>query len=167
MNTPKYLIVHHTGGSDANPLQDSSNYTVDQCNIDHKARFNFISTLGWYVGYQYYIDKSGKITQCRSDTEEGAHTIGYNTQSIGICLAGNFDLTLPLDPQIVSLKQILKDKSGLYSIPLLNIVPHRAFAVKTCYGKRLSDDWARNLLGVSTPSKEEIKKQIKDLVDKL
>ncbi len=164
--TPKYLIVHHTGGSDLNPLQDSSNYTVVQCNQDHKIRFNFISQLGSYVGYQYYIDKAGTVTQCRNDDEEGAHTIGYNTQSIGICLAGNFDLTKPTDAQIISLRKLLQEKSALYHIPSYNIVPHRKFAVKTCYGNKLPDDWASKLLISETP-KDLIKKQIFDLVNQL
>lgn len=145
-NIPKYIIVHHSGGTDANPLQDSSNYTVEQCNQDHKIRFNFISSLGYYVGYQYFIDKYGMMTQTRSDTEEGAHTIGKNLESLGICLAGNFDATLPTDAQIITLKQFIKDKMAQYNIPIENVVPHRTFAVKTCYGKLLADDWARSLV---------------------
>ena len=74
----KNIIVHHAGGTDSNPLQDSSNYTVAMCNNDHKARFNMLSSLGSYVGYHYFIDKAGVVTQTRADTEEGAHCVGYN-----------------------------------------------------------------------------------------
>lgn len=147
---PLHLIVHHTGGSDANPLQDSSNYTVAQCNQDHKVRFNFKSKLGWYVGYQYFIDKFGTVTQCRLDDEEGAHTIGQNTSSIGICLAGNFDATLPTESQKTALKTLLEKKMAEYSIPVANIVPHRKFATKTCYGNKLVDDWAQKLVKQAT-----------------
>lgn len=146
MATPKWLIVHHAGGSDADPLQDSSNYTFEMCNQDHKIRFNMMSSLGFYVGYQYFIDKKGIVRQARKDTEEGAHTIGHNTDSIGICLAGNFDATLPTDAQIASLKRLLETKMKEWNIPSSNIVPHRRFAVKTCYGKKLADDWAQKLL---------------------
>ena len=33
-----------------------------------------------------------------------------------------------------------------YSIPLSNVVPHRKFANKSCYGKKLTDSWARDLV---------------------
>lgn len=149
------IIVHHSGGTDANPLQDSSNYTVDECNQDHKIRFNMLSSLGWYVGYTYFIDKAGVVTQTRKDGEEGAHTIGHNSDSIGICLAGNFDLTLPTDAQIKSLTILMASKVAEFNIPLSAIVPHRHFATKTCYGKRLADNWASSLLGspsIHTPT---------------
>jgi len=146
MNVPKYLIIHHTGGSDSNPLQDSSNFTFEQCNQQHKIAFNMISSLGFYVGYHYYISKDGTVKQARLDTDEGAHTIGYNNQSLGICLAGNFDATMPTDAQINSLRTLLTQKSTQYNISLANIVPHRKFAKKTCYGNKLADNWASLLV---------------------
>lgn len=146
MAAPQYLIVHHSGGTDANPLQDSSGYTAEMCNRDHKARFNFISSLGSYVGYQYVIEKDGKVTQCRKDDEEGAHTIGKNKNSIGIMLSGNFDVTLPTVPQVEALKKLLKEKMKQWNIPPNFIVPHRQFSNKTCYGSKLTDDWARKLV---------------------
>lgn len=157
-NNPEYIIVHHTGGSDANPMQDSSNFTFDQCNDLHKQKFNFVSSLGYYVGYHYYIEKDGRIVQARADTDEGAHTIGYNKKSLGICLAGNFDATLPTPAQIATLKMFLQQKSYQYSISRDKIVPHRQFAAKTCYGGKLADSWARDLL-VEEPS-SEIKKAL-------
>lgn len=162
---PQYLIIHHSGGTDANPLQDSSNYTVEQCNQDHKARFNMKSSLGWYVGYQYFIDKIGKVTQCRKDDEEGAHAVGKNKESIGICLAGNFDATLPTNAQVESLRKLLSEKVAEYNIPLDRIVPHRTFAQKTCYGKKLSDSWAAQLLNDSPNQK--IVDQIKSLLKQI
>lgn len=147
-----HLIIHHSGGTDANPLQDSSNYTVKQCDADHKLRFGMKSSLGWYVGYTYFIDKKGVITQTRKDGEEGAHTIGLNSTSIGICLAGNFDATLPTEAQKVALKGLLEKKVKEFNILPSSIVPHRKFANKTCYGKKLSDTWARDLFtSVATP----------------
>lgn len=140
MNTPEYLIVHHTGGTDLDPLADTSSHTFAIVNDWHVQK-------GWgKIGYHYFIDKTGLLTQGRADNEEGAHTIGYNTKSLGICLAGNFDATLPTEAQKISLAKLLTDKSKQYAIPLEKIVPHRFCASKTCYGKLLGDDWARRLL---------------------
>jgi len=147
-NNPQFLIVHHTGASETNPKEDTSHHTFEIVNAWHKKLWNFKSSLGHYIGYQYFIDKTGKVTQGRADTDEGAHTLGKNLSSIGICLAGNFDVTEPTKEQVEALKVILKAKMSQYGIPLKNVVPHRQFANKSCYGSKLSDEWVQNLLKV-------------------
>ena len=159
-NTPKYLIIHHTSGSDSNPLSDSSNFTFEQCDKLHEEKFNMKSSLGHYIGYHYYIEKDGKTVQGRADTDEGAHTIGYNSQSLGICLAGNFDLTLPTLQQIDSLRKLLKEKREEFDIDINKILPHRMFAKKTCYGNNLPNEWARNLV----INREEILAKVVSLI---
>lgn len=145
--SPQFIIVHHSGGTASNPLADSSNYTVAMCDRDHKARGFGISSLGYHVGYQYIIEKDGKVTQCRKDDEEGAHTIGKNDKSIGIMLSGNFDLTLPTTAQVDSLRKLLLQKIEQWKIHPNLILAHRHFTEsKTCYGKKLSDSWARDLV---------------------
>lgn len=163
MNVPKYLIVHHTGGTDLDPLADTSHHTFAIVDEYHKS-------LGWgKIGYHYFIDKAGKLTQGRKDNEEGAHCIGYNLQSLGICLAGNFDLTLPTEAQKKTLAKLLADKLKQYAIPLEKIVPHRFAQSKTCYGKLLGDDWARSLVGNLLPKVtllnmiEALKKEVEKL----
>jgi N-acetyl-anhydromuramyl-L-alanine amidase AmpD len=152
MNKPNKIIVHHSGGSDANPLQDSSNFTVGQCNDLHRTRNFSKSSLGYYVGYHYYIAKNGTYTQTRASTDEGCHCIGQNTQSIGICLAGNFDATLPTKEQITSLTSLLLKLTKDLNIPKSEIYPHRKFANKTCYGNKLSNTWAKDLIKDQTIS---------------
>ena len=163
-----HIVIHHTGGTDANPMQDSSNFTFKQCDAQHRQSFNFKSSLGFYCGYQYYIEKDGKLFKAREDDEEGAHTVGQNKNSIGICLAGNFDATDPTTNQVETLKTLLGKKMAQWSIPAANIVPHRKFATKTCYGRRLPDDWAQKLVNPPpVETKEDIKKQIYALIEKL
>lgn len=138
MNKPTKLIIHHTGGTNADPLADTSHHTFKDVDSYHKS-------LGWGgCGYHYFIEKDGKVTQGRKDSEEGAHTIGQNTSSLGICLAGNFDLTLPTQAQEDALRDLLKQKTKEHNIS--QILPHRAFAKKSCYGKKLSDTWASDLV---------------------
>ncbi len=153
MNNPKWLIVHHTSGTAEDPKADTSNQTVSIINEWHKEQYNFKSSLGSYVGYQYVIEKDGETTKCRLDTEMGAHTnqvlngVSMNSQSIGICLVGNFDVTLPTKAQEVALKDLLTKKMKEWSIPLGNIIPHRHFATfKSCYGDKLASDWAQRLV---------------------
>lgn len=147
MNIPKYIIVHHSGGSDSNPLMDSSNQTFEDVNEYHKQRFGgtTLSSLGFYLGYHYFIEKNGKLTKARMEAEEGAHTFGKNDCSIGVCLAGNFDLTSPTEEQKKTLSKLLQERAAYWSIPFSRIVPHRQFAHKTCYGNKLDDLWAATL----------------------
>lgn len=140
-----YIIVHHTGGTHSSPLADTSHHTFELINAFHKEKWQFKSTLGYYIGYHYFINKDGRMQQGKADTEHGAHTIGYNNQ-IGVCLAGNFDLSYPTQAQVDTLRSFLKRKTAEYSIPIEKIVPHRTFAQKTCYGQNLSDTWASTLL---------------------
>ena len=155
MNKPEYIIVHMSGGTDANPLADTSNHTMEMVNAWHKAK-------GWDgIGYNWFIEKDGKLVKGRDENKVGAHTIGYNDKSIGICLAGNFDATLPTAEQTETLKKLLIEKTAQYNIPKEKIVPHRTFASKTCYGRKLSDTWARDLITI-TP-KSVILKRLEEL----
>jgi len=146
INYPEWIVVHHTGGTRANPLADTSHHTFEIVDNYHRGLWQFQSSLGYFIGYHYFIEKDGKITQGRSDSDEGAHTRGVNLKSIGICLAGNFDATLPTAEQVEALTKLLKELSVEHSIPVTKIVPHRKFAKKSCYGNKLPDNWAANLL---------------------
>lgn len=154
MNKPECLIIHHSGGTDANPLADTSHHTAAMIKNWHKAK-------GWAdIGYHWVIEKTGKIVKGRDEMSTGAHCIGWNEKSIGICLCGNFDATLPTKEQEASLRIVLKDILKRYpKIPKDAIYPHRKFANKTCYGKKLSDTWAADLIKEpkeNTINKEEI-----------
>jgi len=139
MNIPTVVITHHTGGTDANPLADSSNATVQDVDSWHKARWpGFISRRGFHVGYHYFLSKDGTVTQTRDHDEEGAHVIGMNNKSIGVCFAGNFDLTLPTKAQMESWYKLYSDLLKLY--PDIPTYPHRKYATKTCHGKLLRDE---------------------------
>jgi len=160
MNTKEFLIVHHTGGTNFNPLLDTSHHTFEMVKAWHIAK-------GWdTIGYHYFIEKNGKIWHGRPDNSEGAHALGYNLKSIGICLAGNFDLTLPTQEQINSLKTLLSTLREKYNIPLEKIVPHRAFSNKTCYGSKLPDNWARSMAGQNF-SKELVLTMLNDFRDEV
>ena len=166
-NEPRWIIVHHTGGTDLNPLADTSHHTFEIVNNWHRQLWpNFPSFYGVYIGYHWLIEKDGKLRKGREEYEEGAHCKGMNISSIGICLAGNFDRTIgtancyPTEAQIQTLKNLLVELTKKYNISPENIVPHRYFAFgKTCYGKGLHNDWAKNLVKEESEL-ERIQKQI-------
>lgn len=158
INKPTMWIVHHTGGTESNPLEDTSNHTFEMVNSWHRNNPNVwlgeYSSLGYAIGYHWFIDKTGKTTQGRAYGDEGAHCVGHNIDSLGVCLAGNFDVTLPTKEQEDALRNLLNGTN-------LPILPHRAFANKSCYGRKLGDTWASDLVkkiepAICQPQKDEI-----------
>lgn len=149
MNNPTVVITHHTGGTDQYPLLDTSHHTVADVNAWHKTRWpEFISRRGFHVGYHYVIEKDGKVTQTRDHNEEGAHVIGMNKSSIGVCFAGNFDATLPTDAQLNAWHLVYSKIRQDY--PDIPTYPHRKYATKTCHGKLLSDDYFASIYQINT-----------------
>ena len=133
MNKPTVIITHH-----ALSRQD---HTVKDVDDWHRQRWpGFTSRAGWHVGYHYVIETSGKVTKTREFDEEGAHTLGVNTSSIGVCFMGNFDLHYPSDAQMKAWYKIYETIQNQY--PSIPCKPHRAYAsYKSCHGKLLPDDY--------------------------
>jgi len=138
-NIPIQIIVHHTAAVAPIPQFEAINEW-------HKARKFPISSLGFYVGYHYVIEKDGTVQQARKDNEEGAHTYGQNFNSIGICLVGDFDFEWPTHEQIVSVGALIETKQREHSIPIEALYPHIHYNNTSCYGTRLPDDWAKQVL---------------------
>jgi hypothetical protein len=101
MNKPEVLIIHHTASGGNN----SQYFAV---NDYHKSQDFPQSSLGMYVGYHFFIEKNGRTFQARRKEDVGAHTIGWNDRSIGICLAGNFNYENPTAEQIKSLRKLIE-----------------------------------------------------------
>lgn len=138
-NVPLQIIVHHTASVAPIPQFDAINKW-------HEARKFTLSSLGYYVGYHYVIEKDGTVRQARKDNEEGCHAIGANTNSLGICLVGDFNSEWPSEAQIIALGALIETKQREHSLPVDALYPHRHVSNTSCYGTRLPDDWAKQVL---------------------
>jgi len=136
--SPKQIVVHHDGVSRKGP----SFGIIDEY---HKGQHFPLSSLGFYVGYHFFIERDGTTIQARKENELGAHTLGQNYTSLGIGLAGNFDKEMPTDEQVAALGALLSRLCFAHAISHGQIFPHRHFNPKTCYGMLLSDSWAREV----------------------
>ena len=96
---------------------------------------------GWDdVGYHFFIRSDGSIFKGRDLNQYGAHCIGQNSTSIGICLSGKEEFSQEQFFALGSLYQVLcmelnKD---------LPVYPHRDFnANKTCpnFDLAMFDKW--------------------------
>lgn len=134
--------MHHSAVSRTkNPDQFVAN------NEYHRKKWNFKSSLGYYLGYNYEISAAGMVRQARQEGEQTAAVYQQNMnngQAVHICLDGNFDIELPTLEQEKSLKELLIKLKAKY--PDAQIAYHRQFANKTCPGRLIPDNWANNLI---------------------
>ena len=130
---PEYIMIHH--GGDNNNFWQVNNY--------HKNIWNFKSSLGYYVGYHYWIEKYGKLYQARRDNERAAHCVEkgnpnfWNTKAVSICLQGNFENEEPTDSQLKVLKEWVDKKRKEYNIPISRVLYHGEKDITLCCGKNL------------------------------
>ena len=73
------LIVVHCSATRCN-----QSYSVMQLIRDHADRFG-------YTGYHYYITRDGQTYQTRHEQLVGAHAVGHNSHSLGVCYEGGLD----------------------------------------------------------------------------
>lgn len=132
------IIVH------CSETPEGRNQTVDDIRAWHKAR-GFAD-----IGYHYVVYRDGTVVEGRDIDIAGAHCMGHNTYSIGVCYVGGCEGEhkngkilpktdkhgnhIPKDTrtlaQKASLINLLKDLRRLY--PYAKIRGHRDFANKAC-----------------------------------
>jgi N-acetylmuramoyl-L-alanine amidase len=87
------------------------------------------------IGYHYVIKLDGTVERGRSESTIGAHCLGHNVNSIGVCYVGGCDADMSpcdtrTDAQKQSLLALLADLRRRY--PDAKIYGHRDFAAKAC-----------------------------------
>lgn len=130
---PQKIIVHHSLTEDS--------WTVSWGAI---RRFH-TETRGWLdIGYHAGVElvKSGRELYYegifgRPWDMQGAHTLGENYNSLGICCIGNFDIREPPQGQLKIAAKIIKLWMDLYAIGIDDVYGHRDFAsYKSCPGEK-------------------------------
>ncbi len=124
------IVIHHAGFPDGD--KDSSAEDIHKFHQE---------VNGWAgIGYHYVIRKDGTIEQGRRPQMIGAHAYQHNKNSVGICVAGNFELAKPNREQMESLKLLtawLCQKYKLNPMKSGVIVGHRDLNDTACPGKNL------------------------------
>lgn len=95
---------------------------------------------GWNdIGYHWLIDRDGAVLSGRAETVIGAHTVGRNAGTIGICLIGAHGsaetdaFTEHFTPsQDTSLRQLIAGISSRTQITTVS--GHNQYAAKACPG---------------------------------
>lgn len=124
------IVIHHAGFPEGD--KDSSAEDIHKFHQE---------VNGWAgIGYHYVIRKDGTIEQGRKPKAVGAHAYQHNKNSIGVCVAGNFNVAKPQAAQMDSLKLLTAWLCQKYKLnPMGNgvIVGHRDLNDTTCPGDNL------------------------------
>lgn len=107
----KAAFVHHTASG--------NNYRCSQAPsvIRSIYRYHVVSS-GWRdIGYNFLVDKCGNIYEGRAGGAAkpvmGAHTLGFNSDSMGIAVLGSFGRTKPSAAAVTAIARLTAWKLGL------------------------------------------------------
>ncbi len=111
-------ILHHTADIDC---------TIQDIHRWHKS-------YGWAgVGYHFFVSKDGKVYRGRPIDMIGSHAAGHNSDSIGICFEGNFEIEEMPEAQKEAGKELVAYVKSLYNIT--KIQKHSDVNSTACPGK--------------------------------
>lgn len=128
-NKPDKIVLHHSAQEDM---------TIDEVHQKHIDN-------GWSgIGYHYFIRKDGSIYKGREEEDIGAHVKDNNTNTLGICLEGNFEKYEPTHRQGESILDLLRYLFLKYDIK--EIKGHRDLGQTLCPGENLKVTNIKNKL---------------------
>lgn len=151
-----YIVLHHTAVSrdkQKNQLKPVDTYHRDK-NWGTEANPWYQpkpSSLGWYVGYNYFCDVNGKRTNTREIGTETIAQVGHNCDipkrcdCVSYCLAGNFNNELPTEAQIKDFRKFVAEMEERY--PNIRVIFHRDIQkYRTCPGKLLTKAYLKSVM---------------------
>ncbi|EME97348.1 N-acetylmuramoyl-L-alanine amidase [Streptomyces mobaraensis NBRC 13819 = DSM 40847] len=109
----KAAFVHHTASGNGYTCAQSPSV------IRGIYRYHVVSS-GWRdIGYNFLIDKCGTVYEGRAGgvakPVKGAHTLGFNTNSMGIAVLGTYGTTSPAKAAVNAVAALTAWKLGLYN----------------------------------------------------
>jgi hypothetical protein len=130
----KHLIVHHSAGSNSN-----TNYTQ----VVRDIYLYHTEVNGWSdIGYNFLIAQDGTLYAGRDPGEgdqslvRGAHFCGANTNTLGVCMLGNYETALATQPSIDMLQNLLVYEVITNELDPLGERPHSTGQLNTIAGHR-------------------------------
>ncbi|MGA5896309.1 peptidoglycan recognition protein family protein [Streptomyces venetus] len=110
----KAAFVHHTASGNG--------YRCSQAPSLIRSIYRYhVKSMGWRdIGYNFLIDKCGKIYEGRAGGVAkavlGAHTRGFNSNSMGIAVLGSYGAKKPSSAAVKGIARLAAWKLGLYGM---------------------------------------------------
>lgn len=119
-----YGVLHHTASKNCSP---------DDIHRIH------INSNGWAgIAYHFYVRIDGTIYRGRPIEMHGSHVENYNSQCLGICFEGNFEVDeMPL-AQIKAGQELIKYVKSIY--PKIIFKKHKDLNATACPGRNFPFD---------------------------
>ncbi|MDT5211803.1 MAG: hypothetical protein QOK18_42 [Mycobacterium sp.] len=119
-NGIRAAIVHHTAGSNDYTPEDSAG--IVRSIYEYHTR-----TLGWCdIAYNALVDKFGQVFEGRAGgitrPVEGSHTGGFNENTWGVAMLGDFDTVPPTPIQLRTMGRLIGWRLGLDHVNPLGVV---------------------------------------------
>lgn len=124
--TIKGVVVHHTAGT--------NNYSPSQVPAILRGIYAFhTKDRGWNdIAYNFLVDKWGRVWEGRyggvSRAVQGAHATGYNTQTMGVSVLGDYNKVSVPSAAVTSVAKVIAWKGSLAG--------YNPDAMTTLYGRR-------------------------------
>lgn len=105
-------FVHHSA--------TGNNYTCKQAPSVLRSIYRYhVRSSGWRdIGYNFAVDKCGNIYEGRaggvSKAVLGAHTLGFNTNTMGIAVLGSYSFSNPPAAAVTAVSRLTAWKLGLF-----------------------------------------------------
>ncbi|CAL7950367.1 unnamed protein product [Xylocopa violacea] len=125
-----YVVIHHGGIA-------RYCYNQNDCSAIVRSYQNLhIDDRGWFdIGYSFVVGEDGNVYEGRGWDYIGAHAPGYNTQSIGICVIGDFSDFLPNEKALNAVKALIDYGVSLGKISEdYHVIGHRQARNTACPG---------------------------------
>ncbi|MEV5975279.1 peptidoglycan recognition protein [Streptomyces sp. NPDC051921] len=112
--TIKAVFVHHSA--------TGNRYTCKQAPSVLRSIYRYhVKSSGWRdFGYNFAVDKCGNIYEGRAGGVAkpvmGAHTLGFNTNSMGIAVLGSYGTTSPPAATLTAIARLTAWKLGLHGV---------------------------------------------------
>lgn len=131
-------------------------------NAQHREENYPISNYGYYTFYQYFIESDGSFVRTRPPMDPLVVYKPEHKNSISICLAGNFDNTLPTPEQMEMLNILFSQLQQEYGINALNIHEHRDYQATSCPGALIQRGYfARGFISYQLKGVAKLVEQLK------
>ncbi|AVV42287.1 N-acetylmuramoyl-L-alanine amidase [Streptomyces sp. P3] len=108
----KAAFVHHTASGNS--------YSCSQAPSVIRGIYRYhVRSMGWRdIGYNFLVDKCGRIYEGRAggvaEPVLGAHTLGFNSNSMGIAVLGTFTSAKPNSATVNAVARLTAWKLGLF-----------------------------------------------------
>ncbi len=123
-----HIAVHHSAASPNIPVEAIARY-----HVEHNK---------WPgIGYHFYVGPDGTIYQTNRLTTMSNHVYMNNAYTVGVCVAGNFQETLPTPAQLQATAHLIAWLTRLLNIPLEHVKGHREFPHNESHTTCPGDEW--------------------------